>query len=287
MTQEIVENRRSRRARLGEDTDPLALLTPSPVPEAPEVPPAPAPAARAARPAKAPRPAKIRADQLPIGGVPRVDLLPPELKASRAWRRARGKALLAVLCAALLIVAGAGAARWWAQVNIDGRDAAQARTTELLAQQSEFVEVNQVRGAISATETALTQASATDVVWRDLLADLQTALPGGTRITTLTIEADSPVQELAAPTDPLRADRIASVTFTAVTGSVPDVVAWARAVLDVPGVVYAAPRATVADESATSFTVEMSVDIDAERLRAAPEDAAADEAGDETEEDAG
>ena len=67
MTQEIVENRRSRRARLGEDTDPLALLTPSPVPEAPEVPPAPAPAARAARPAKAPRPAKIRADQLPIG----------------------------------------------------------------------------------------------------------------------------------------------------------------------------------------------------------------------------
>lgn len=252
----------------------------SPKPEKSPRDPKPEKPAKPTKTAKAPKP---KADQLPIGGVPKVDLLPPELKQARAWRAARGRALVFILCATMLMLAGVGGATWWAQSKVEERNAAQARTDELLAMQSEFVEVNQVQGAIRSAEGALTQAAATDVVWRDLLAELQRTLPPGTRITTLTIEAGSPTTELAAPTDPLRSTRIASVTFTAVATSVPDVVSWTRAVLDVPGIVYAAPRSTIADEASTSFTVEMSVDVSAERLRNLPEDAAAADA--ETEED--
>lgn len=253
------ENRRARRGRTGigatAETD---VVSPTPPMGTPT-------------PTKPVKAAKHRADQLPIGGVPRVDLLPPELKAAREWRRARNKAVLLVLGAALVVLAASGAAGWWAALNGDQRTAAQARTTQLLAEQSEFVEVNQVQGAIAATERALAQASAGDVIWGELLTDLQGALPAGARITTVTIESSSPMQELAPPIDPLRTSRIASVTFSAVTTSVPDVVTWTRAVLDVPGVVYAAPRSTVADETASAFTVEMSVDISAERLRHQPE----------------
>lgn len=280
-------NRRARRARGG--TGPVAELSPPDALDDAGAPLAEAEDRRRPKPPTTPRtrPAKSRrnAEQLPIGGVPKVDLLPPELKEAREWRRARGRALILVLFGALVMLTAVGAATWWAQLNTAARDAAQARTDELLAMQSEFVEVNQVQGAIRSAEDALAKASATDILWRDLLVDLQRTLPAGTRITTLTIESSSPTAALALPTDPLRTERVASVTFTAVSASVPDVVSWTRAVLDVPGVVYAAPRSTIADESLSTFTVEMSVDVDGERLRNQPE--AAEDAQTETQEDAG
>jgi Tfp pilus assembly protein PilN len=280
-------NRRARRALVG--TGPVAELSPPDPTDGAGGPLADSEDRRRPKPARLPRsrPSKStrNAEQLPIGGVPKVDLLPPELKEAREWRRARGRALILVLLGALVMLTAVAAATWWAQLNTAARDAAQARTDELLAMQSEFVEVNQVQGAIRSAEDALAQASTTDILWRDLLVDLQRTLPAGTRITTLTIESSSPTAALALPTDPLRAERVASVTFTAVSASVPDVVSWTRAVLDVPGVVYAAPRSTIADESLSTFTVEMSVDVDGERLRNQPE--AAEDAETETQEDAG
>ncbi|WP_345750795.1 hypothetical protein [Microbacterium rhizophilus] len=236
--------------------------------------------APALKPPKAPQ---QRPDQLAIGGVPKVDLLPPELKDARAWRRARGRALIIILCGMLVLLAGVLATTWLARTSTDARDAAQARTDELLAMQSEFVEVNAVQGGIAAAEQALAQAGATDILWTPTLADLRASLPAQARITALTIDASNPSTPLAAPTDVLEpGDRVATVTFTALTPRVPDVSTWVRAVEQIGGVVFVAPRVTQVLEDEPGYTVEMTFDIGAERLRNAPapeDDATAEEEG--------
>jgi Tfp pilus assembly protein PilN len=301
-------DRRTRRSRTGTgpvpeqdaaaENDVAALFAPPQVdPGSPPKRPGKAPKpANAPKPAKAPRVATPRpaqpkptrsADQLPIGGVPRVDLLPPELKEARAWRRARGRALLVILCGAVLVMAGVLAATWWARANVDARDAAQARTDELLSMQAEFAEVNAVQGGIRSAEQALEQAGATDILWESVLTDLGGTLPPQARVTSLTIEAPAPGTPLAPATDVLQGERAATVRFTALTPEVPDVAAWVRAVEQIDGVVFVAPRAAQVLDDEPGFTVEMSFDLGAERLRHAPEDAAPDGADDDatTEED--
>lgn len=231
--------------------------------------------------AKAPR---ARADQLRLGGVPKVDLLPPELKAAREWRQARNRSLLIVLLALVLVLAGFGAATGWAQVHALARDIAQSRTDDLLAQQSEFVEVNQVRGDISAAEQALEDASASDIAWIPFLTELSATIPAQSRLTTLTIEMPSPGTPLTAPTDALQGERVATVRFTAMSARVPDVAAWSRAIEQMGGVVFVAPRATSKIEDGAGYEVEMTFDISAERLRNAPD--ALDEDQPDAEEDA-
>ncbi|WP_203138206.1 hypothetical protein [Microbacterium sp. JZ31] len=244
-------------------------------------------APRGAEPPKDEKPApipKARADQLPIGGVPRVDLLPPELRSAREWRQARNRSLLLVLLAAVLVLVGVGAATGWAQVHALARDIAQHRTDDLLAQQSEFVEVNRVQGDIRAAEQALEEASASDIAWIPFLSELSATIPPQSRLTTLTIEMPSPGTPLAAPTDALQGERVATVRFTALSARVPDVAAWSRAIEQMGGVVFVAPRATTKIEDGEGYEVEMTFDISAERLRNAP--AALDEDLPQTEEDA-
>ncbi|MER7797895.1 hypothetical protein [Microbacterium sp. NPDC096154] len=301
------ENRRARRARLGASGEvpvvqPQApdvvgiddLLAPGAASEVDAPAPAPAKKVKKAKKAAEDRPHKTsgqpkapkgtragtpsapkpkrNADQLPIGGVPRVDLLPPELKEARAWRQARGRSLILLLCAALMVLAGVAGATAWARVNIDARDAAQARTDELLSLQSQFTEVNAVQGGINAAEQALTQAGATDVLWATVLDDLRATLPSQARVTSLTIEAPSPGAPLAAPTDVLQSgERAATVTFTALTAEVPDVSAWVRAVERIEGVTFVSPRASTTLEDEPGYTVEMAFDLSTERLRTPPE----------------
>lgn len=306
-----VGNRRTRRGRNGtgpvpaqdsapEDDVAALFAPPQAEPATPSRPGRTAKPGRADKPARAPKQAKPprgatprsaqprhSADQLPIGGVPRVDLLPPELKEARAWRRARGRALVIVLCGAVLVLAGVLAATWWARVNVDARDAAQARTDELLSMQAEFAEVNAVQGGIRSAEQALEQAGATDILWESVLTDLRRTLPPQARVTSLTIEAPAPGAPLAPATDVLQGERAATVRFTALTPEVPDVAAWVRAVEDIDGVVFVAPRAAQVLDDEPGFTVEMSFDLGAERLRHQPEDTAEDgtDGGPTTEED--
>ena len=234
--------------------------------------PKPEKAPRGAKPQRSAKAAKANANQLQIGGVPKVDLLPPELKAAREWRLARNTSLLLVLIAAIVALAGAGAATGWAQAHAIARDVAQARTNDLLAMQSEFAEVNQVQSDIRAAEQALEEASATDIAWIQFLGELGATIPPQSRLTELTIEMPSPGTPLAAPTDALQGERVATVRFSALSAGVPDVAEWSRAIERMEGVVFVSPRATTKAEEGGGYTVEMTFDISAERLRNAPDE---------------
>lgn len=239
---------------------------------APEARPQTAPAVQTVSP-KRPSAPKAGRNQLPIGGAPRVDLLPPDLRAQRAGRRARDGALVMILIAALVLLAGMGGAWWLQKLSTDLRDAAQATTEDLTARQAQFAEVNGVLADIRTSETALDRARATDILWASVLVDLQGTLPPGARVTELTIQAPAPATPLSPATDVLQGERAATVSFKALATNAPDASAWMRAVEQIGGVVFVAPRVTQVLEDQPGYTVEMVFDLSSERLITAAEEA--------------
>ncbi|GAB3268740.1 hypothetical protein B5M43_001550 [Microbacterium sp. MEC084] len=237
-------------------------------------------AAKAPKPvakAKRPRPARRPANALDVGGVPRVDLLPTELRNARAWRVARGRALIIVLLAAILVLAGVGTALWHAATTDLARDAAAARTVELTDRQGRFGDVSALLSRITRSEEALATASADEVDWPRLLDDLGRALPAGSRVTTVAVDSTTPLTEIAQPADPLRGARIGTLTFTAFTPTIPDTAAWVRALNEVEGFENATPRAAVAEApdalgtGVLGYTIEIAVDLTDRRLVTPPE----------------
>lgn len=214
---------------------------------------------------------KARRGQLAIGGVPRVDLLPPDLRAQREWRRARQRALLLILGAVLLLLAGVGAVVWWAGLQTEARAQAQRLTEELTAQQAQFAEVNGVLLEIRTTEAALGEIGTTEIRWDDVLSDLESTLPQGARISILTIEAGAPGAPLAEATDLLQTERAATARLTALVEEAPDVSRWVQAVQKLDGVTFVAPRLTQALTEQPGYTVEITFDLSEERLRSAAE----------------
>ncbi|GAB2515130.1 hypothetical protein GCM10027064_11110 [Microbacterium petrolearium] len=225
-----------------------------------------------AKPARTTPATKPRRGQLVIGAVPRADLLPPELRRQREGRRARDGALVVVLGAALLLALGVGGATAWAGIQTTARDRSQALTTDLTEQQLQFGDANTLLADIHKTEDALEEAAATDVLWAQLLTDLQAALPSDAGISSLTIDAPTPGEDLPEPTGVLQAGaRAATVQVVAHTSSAPDIAEWLRRIAQIEGVVYTAPR-TSEPLDGGGYRVELTFDLGPERLRAAGDD---------------
>lgn len=142
-------------------------------------------------------------------GTPRVNLMP------RAETERRERAKLAVrwgfgLLAALLAVTLLAGAAYWLKLGADQRLAAeQVRTTELLTELASLSEVSQAIGMSAELETFRASAMASDLVWTDLFASLEGALPGGVSVTGFDLTVGGPPTTPAAPAD-------------AATGTAPD-----------------------------------------------------------------
>jgi Tfp pilus assembly protein PilN len=197
-----------------------------------------------------------RAPVLPLGSLPRVDLLPPsEMRRRDMLSRARTWVYIgiAVLAVALLAVGGAFAYNMAASLRLA---AEQARTQQILSGIAELSEVSRALSTRRELETMRTDAMAGDLEWGRVLDLVAEHLPGGVVITEYSLDA-GPVP--VADADPATATGVSgTVTFT--TPTAVDLVAATRDLRSATGMRSADLAELTSAEGVFTYTVRVELD---------------------------
>ncbi|WP_372595323.1 fimbrial assembly protein [Actinotalea sp.] len=172
---------------------------------------------------------------VPVSPWPQVNLLPPEVRASRAVRVVK-RWLAVVVVIAIVIAAGVVAASVLAQRGADQELAdAQVRTEQLNAEKEKYAEVPIVLAAIDDTTRARVLGTSTEVLWTPYLRAVAATTPEGVSIDTFSVSAPWPRPDLSMAQNPLAADSVGTISFTARSLTVPDSAAWLDGLVTVPG----------------------------------------------------
>ncbi len=211
--------------------------------------------------------------KLVVGGESRIELLPPEV-AQRSKARSTRRLLAGVVVLALLVAGGSSAFAGVISAASAARlESEQAKTSALLKQQQEFVEVQLVEDHINTIKAAREVSTATEVDWQDYLAKIQAQLPSGVALTGFLVDSGTPLEPFAEPTAPLQGDRVAAITFDATSPVLPDVSQWLDGLRAVTGFVDAVPNSSILDEQSGLYEVNITMHISADAYsgRFAPE----------------
>ena len=200
-------------------------------------------------------------ETLVIGGEPRVDLLPLEVRKERKATVTRRRLALSVVGLLAIVIAGsvaASALSLQAQTRLADE---QARTASLLVEQSEYIEVRNVQDQVTLVEAAQQVGSSTEIDWKKYLENVQTTLPAGVTIDAITVDSASPLAIYDQPTLPLQGARVATVGFTATSAVLPDVPTWLNALATLPGFADALPSSANLDEATNTYKVNITMHI--------------------------
>jgi len=201
---------------------------------------------------------------LVIGGMPKVDLLPLSIRVLDKQKRARRTMRLAAVGVAVIVFAGTAGA-WYLNMTAQQELAeAQSASTSLLQQQSQYSDLVTVNRQIDLTTAAQAVGGATDVNWRDYLATLQSTLPSGVVLKTVTIDSAAPGTTYEQSTTPLEGMRVATLTFTAISPSLPDVPNWLNGLRTLDAFVDATPNSVQLDDTDNTYLVEITMHVNAD-----------------------
>lgn len=204
---------------------------------------------------------KIRKEPLlDFGGERRVDLLPTELRRLVAAKKMRERLVLAVVAVLVLMVLGSGAANVAAVKARSDLLVEQAQTNALLAEQTKYLDVRRVQAEVARIRAALRTGASTEIAWKPYLDAVQRTLPGNVTIETVKIDSSSPVTPYAQSTAPLQGARVATLSFSARSPTLPAVPTWLNSIQTLPGFADALPD-TLAKNDDGSYTVNITMHI--------------------------
>lgn len=180
------------------------------------------------------------------GGIPRADLMPPEV-ALRRKDLARRRGLLVVAGAVVAATVAGVVASFLYAGAAEQRLAEERRVTEqLLATQLEYSEVVIIRSQLGAITDVRAQLSGVEVLWAESFAPYLAVFSPAEVVDSLDFFSNSPAEPLIGVEGPLRAPRVASATIVVRTATLPNPQAWVRAWEDID---------TYADASIDSITL--------------------------------
>jgi len=213
-----------------------------------------------------------RKDQkLVVGGIPRADLLPPEIKQDeKAGKQRRG--MLAILVLVLIVVALAYAGSTLvAQVAQNNLLSAQDKSATLLSEQAKYVEVRTLKAKVEAAKTARLMSVVTEIDWKKFLKQIDRSLPGGAKIEEIQLSSISPIGSPDAATSPLEDIRMAEMTIDVTTSSRQDIAKWLERLKAVTGYEDARPVVVDTDDGDIATQVVLHINLDALSNRYLPE----------------
>jgi len=199
-------------------------------------------------------------DDLVIGGEPRVDLLPPVIKArqkAKTLRKILGASVVAVI---VMVGAGVVVASWQANLSQEELAVAQARTAELLQEQTKFVEVRVVQDEVDAVGAARRIGASTEVDWQGYFAGIRAVIPADVTIDSLAVDSESPLVAYGQPEAPLQEARIATLVIGLTSPSLPTVPEWLNAIKTLPGYADSTPGSITQNETG-AYLVTLTVHI--------------------------
>ena len=214
------------------------------------------------RPTK-PGPLRGGAGVATVGGSPRVDLMPPEIRVKRAQLRFRRKlrlGLVAVLIVVVVACGGTWALNSLAQTNLL---AAQSENQQLVTQQLQYSDVTTTQGSIALVQAGQKVGDSTEIDWQAYLTKLQATLPSGVVLTGVTIDTATPLKVYTPSTVPLQGDRIATLAFTATSPNLPSIPDWLDSLASLPGFADATPGQVNLATGGYTATVTMHINTGA------------------------
>jgi hypothetical protein len=180
-------------------------------------------------------------DELVIGGQPRVDLLPPEVKAGQRAKGVRRRLIVTLVAVAVLMGAGVAGASWEAAQSQGKLAAAQDRTTSLLTEQAKYAVVVKVQNEVDTALGARQFGASTEVDWKGYLGKVKAVLPANVTIDTVAVDSASPLVVFEQATAPLQSARIATLKISLTSPTLPTVPKWLEALKSLPGYADATP----------------------------------------------
>lgn len=198
---------------------------------------------------------------LAIGAEPRADLLPPELREYRKAVKTRGRLWAGALLLALVMVAGTGIATVYAVQAQGNLAAAQATSSALLAQQKRYISVRSVKDELSNVTAAQEVGTSTEIDWKKYLTAVQATLPANVVLNVVTIDSASPLVAYSQSTVPLQGSRVATLSFTASSPTLPEVPAWLDSLKSLAGYTDASPGSVTRDAATGAYTVDITMHI--------------------------
>jgi len=197
---------------------------------------------------------------LVIGGEPRIDFLPLEIKERKKNRRSRRSLIFLVIAVVGACIVGyvftAGLAVQ-AQVQLDTE---RARTQFLLKEQAKYSEARTVATDIDNSKAAALVGSSTEIMWKNYLRELKNVMPSNTTIVSFGIDSQNTLELAPVVTAPLEQPRVATLTFTARTNSLARADQLTVNVKQLPGFADATTT-TIAAEDDSSYMVNVIVHI--------------------------
>jgi hypothetical protein len=201
------------------------------------------------------------AEILLVGGEPKADLLPPELRLYSKARGLRRRLWLGVASLGLLMILGTGAAALQAMQMQTNLAAEQSRTTALLVEQRKYGTVRTVQQEASLVEAAQQVGTSTEIDWQKYLNEVQATLPANVMLTSITIDAGSPLQSYGQASVPLQGVRVATLSFAATSATLPEVPTWLDSLTSLPGYADASPGSVTRDDATGAYTVAITMHI--------------------------
>lgn len=201
------------------------------------------------------------ADTLAVGGYPRVDLLPPEVRRERRAKARRRHLGLGVVGVVVVVVLGVGAATALDMQAQTRLLVEHARTAQLLQEQSTYADVRTMQDQVELVRAAQEVGASTEIDWKKYLDAVQGTLPASVVIDTVSVDSASPLALYAQSTAPLQGARVATVGFTATSAVLPDVPTWLTALGTLPGFADALPGSVTLNEADGTYTVAITMHI--------------------------
>lgn len=199
-----------------------------------------------------------------IGGLPRVDLLPPEVRLERHAAVNVRRAWTGVVGLAVLVGVASATAALYNQSANNTLLAAQNQTAVLSGQSAKYSSVKTIQGKVDMIDAARKVGGSTDIDWPSYLAKVQATLPTGMTLSTVSITSASPVVAYAQSTTPLQGQRIGTLTFAATSAELPAVPTWLTNLGSLPG--FADASAGTVSLSSGVYTSNVVVHINEKAL---------------------
>ncbi len=222
-------------------------------------------------PPTASTPSRGKQGAAPIMAIsPRANLLPPEIGQNQRKRSVRRGLRFAVVGTAIVAVAASGGAFYLATAEQIALTSAQTESTALSSDLAEYADVDLTVDGIVLRTAGIRVAGSTDILWADYLTKLQATLPSDVVLTAVSISSAGAVDPYEQSTAPLDKPRVASLTFTAETGTLPSIPSWIDGLATLPGFTDATPDSLENADGIYTATVTMNIDAGAFSNRFAP-----------------
>ena len=203
---------------------------------------------------------KKQAKELIIGGESQLDFLPKEIRKRRRGKVLRRRLGFSIFVIVLLLVGCAALVRAQAIQAQKNLAIEEANTQFLIKEQAKYSEVAKAQQTIATIQAAQEVGTSTEINWKEYLTSVQGTLPSNVKIQTINIDSATPFAPYTQATAPLQGSRIATLSFTALSPTLPKVPTWLIALTTLRGYSDASPGSVTRTETGT-YSVNITMHI--------------------------